>query len=133
MSNIGNRLIELEDSFKNIHMELEDSLILEFANIGPSIHEFGVNVNLHLMQPDDQKLVHGPRIKVYTGSWKTGPNFTITLEETPRVIGKSSEIVNGKELNLLLQQVKKHRLAFIEFWNDSSMTVDRLKELMREI
>jgi hypothetical protein len=113
-------------------LNLEDSLILEFANIGPSIHEFGVEVNLHLMQPDDKKLEHGPRIKVYIGSWKTGPNFTITLENNPRVIGKTTDIVNGKELKILLKQVKKHRLAFIEFWNNSDMTVDKLKELIKE-
>jgi hypothetical protein len=112
-------------------LNLEDSLILEFANIGPSIHEFGVEVNLHLMQPDDKKLKHSPRIKVYIGSWKTGANFTITLENNPRVIGKTTDIVNGKELKILLKQVKKHRLAFIEFWNNSDMTVDQLKELMK--
>lgn len=125
MNNIEKSLLEL--------IANEDNLILEFANIAPRDHRFGVEVNLHVMQPGDKQLEHEPRIKVYTGSWQSGPNFTITLEENPRVIGDSSNVVDGKQLKILVQNVKKYRSAFISFWNDSGMTTAELKDLMDKI
>ena len=104
-------------------IDKEDRLILEFANLGPNDHNFGVDVKLHIMQPD-KKLKHGPRVKVYTGSWKSGPNFTITASKNPKVIGDYSKVVSTKELQQLIKSVEKYREVIIKFWNDSDMSVE---------
>jgi len=104
----------------------EDNLILEFANIDPEDHKFGVDVKLHLMQPENKKLKHGPRIKVFKQSWNKGPNFTITINNTPKVIGEWSDVVTKKELDILLKAVERHKKSLIAFWNDSSMTTREL-------
>jgi hypothetical protein len=114
-------------------IDKEDLLILEFANLGPKLHKFGVDVNFHIMQPTDRKLQHGPRIKVYVSSWTSGDTFSITISNIPKVIGEWKSVVSSKELKILLSNVKKYRVPLLEFWNTPSMTVDVLVEKMEEI
>jgi ABC-type phosphate transport system ATPase subunit len=81
---------------------VQKDLILEFANMDPEEHKFGVDVNLHIYQPGQVKLSHGPRIKIFKN--KPGPDFSISLEDTPRVIGNWKLVVKKNELNILLNQ-----------------------------
>jgi len=110
---------------------VQKDLILEFANMDPEEHKFGVDVNLHIYQPGQVKLSHGPRIKIFKN--KPGPDFSISLEDTPRVIGNWKLVVKKNELNILLKNIKKYRTAFISFWNDSSMSIRKLELLMKQI
>jgi len=115
-----------------IEYERDNKLILEFSNIGPKTHKFGVDVKLHLMQPDNKdKLKHGPRVKIF--KTKPGFDFTITLEKVPRVIGDWKKLVSEKEKNILMQKIEHYREAFLKFWNDPGMTSDEFKDLMDEI
>lgn len=103
----------------------EDRTIQEFANLGPSNHNFGVDVNIHFMQPD-RNVTYEPRIKVYLDSWIKGPCFTITLSNSPRVIGDYRKTVTKTDLNKLVFSVKRCRKAILSFWNDPGMTVGEL-------
>lgn len=110
----------------------ENDLILEFANVTPKVHKFGIEVRLHVMQPGvNDKIKHGPRVKVFVT--KPGPDFSITLETNPRVVGNWRNIVSEKEKNILITNIKKYKSAFISFWNDPAMGTDELRELMDEI
>jgi hypothetical protein len=113
-------------------MNRETELILEFANMTPTDHRFGVDVRLHVMQPgDNEHLQHGPRVKVF--KTKPGPDFTITLEEIPRVIGDYTKVIPERDKNILLDKIRIYRTAFLKFWNDSGMAISELKEIMDEI
>ena len=112
------------------YISKEDDLILEFANMSPRMHNFGVDVKLHVFQPGYKQLNHGPRVKVF----KTKDlSFTITLEKEPRVIGDYKGIVTKQELNKLIEKIKKYRNAFIQFWNDPDMDTDELYTLFVQI
>ena len=110
-------------------IELENTLILEFANIGPKKHKFGVSINMHIMQPDDKKLKHGPRIKFFDNN----SNFSISISDTPKVIGKWKELVSEHELNVLVENVIKFKIPFLNFWYNSKMLVDDLEEQMEMV
>jgi hypothetical protein len=119
-------------SFYESKMLQEDNdLILEFANMSPAMHNFGVDVKLYIFQPGDKQLSHGPRIKVFKP--KVSGDFSITLEEQPRVIGDYKNIVTTSELNKLITNIKKYRTAFIQFWNDSQMDTNELINLFQQI
>ncbi len=120
--------IRIQDFEKDLSF---NDLILEFANMDPEEHKFGVDVNLHIYQPGNIKFSHGPRIKIFKN--KPGTDFTITLEEKPEVICNWKLIVSKKELNILLKNIKKYRSAFITFWNDPAMSIRKLELLMKEI
>lgn len=111
----------------------DDVLIEEFANIAPETHKFGVDVRFHLMQPNDKKLQHGPRLKVYKISWLKGENFTISISDNPIVIGNWKQVVTKKELNILLDKVKKYKVALLNFWYDPSKTTYDFEKQMKMI
>jgi len=115
---------------EQIQIEYENDQILEFANMSAKMHNFGVDVKLHVMQPN-KKLQHGPRVKIFKPNAEG--SFTITLEENPRVIGNYKNIVSKSELNILLSKIKKYRNAFIQFWNDDGMDTNELQDLFRQI
>jgi hypothetical protein len=97
------------------------------ANVGPRDHKFGVDVKLHIYQPGDQKLQHGPRIKIF----KSNQDYSITLNSDPNkmfIVGKS--FLNNRENKIVLDNVRKYRSAFIKFWNDPNMTTEELRDLM---
>jgi hypothetical protein len=120
--------------FKELLEELingTDLLIEEFANIGPRSHKWGVDVKLHLMQPEDKKLQHAPRIKVFRGSWTNyGENFTITLTEKPFIVGDYKKVVTSREMKMLMNNVVKYRIPLLNFWYDSHRDLDELRDQM---
>jgi hypothetical protein len=110
-----------------------DKMILEFANVGPREHKWGIDIKFHIMQPDKKKLRHGPRLKFYNNSWTSGPNFTITISEKPIVVGDYTHLVSKSELALLIRSVIKYRIPLLNFWNDPSHTVGEMLEQMEMI
>ena len=107
-----------------------DILSEEFANVDPRCHKWGVNVKFHILQMEDQRLKHGARIKVFKESWSKGDNFTITISDTPIVIGNWKSIVTTKELNILKKCVKIYKIPLLNFWHDSGKTPDELRDQM---
>jgi len=112
-----------------------DDFILEMANIGPQLHKFGVNVKMHLLQPGNKQLSHGPRAKFFKNSIDDGFSISISVESSKIKIvsGEDSKIVSEGEKNVLVEQVKKYRIPLLNFWKNSSMTVDELRDEMDAI
>jgi len=112
-----------------------DDFILEMANVGPQIHKFGVNVKMHLLQPGDKQLSHGPRAKFFKNSIDDG--FSISISSTSSkvkvVSGEDSKIVSEGEMNTLVEKVRKYRIPLLNFWRNSNMTVDELRDQMDAI
>ena len=69
---------------------------------------------------------HGPRIKVY--EYSKGPNFSITIEDEPRVIAGKC-FVNAKELRKIFDFIIKYKTALIGYWN-SELTEDELDNVL---
>jgi hypothetical protein len=61
--------------------------VMEMANMQPE--DTGLKSIVHIMTKGGAK--HGPRIKVsnVAGRFAHDDNFTITVEQTPRIVGKS--------------------------------------------
>lgn len=123
---------DLVELYEYIKIEKENDLILEFANIGPHKHKFNVNLAMHIMQPTDKKLKHGPRVKFFQIK-NPNQNFTITINDEPRVIGNWKELISQKELNILLENVFKFKIPLLNFWYNPYMLVDELEEQMEMI
>lgn len=109
----------------------QENQILEFANMGSGMHNFGVDVKLHVMQPADKELVHAPRIKIIKKG--VAGSFSISLTKDPIVIGKYKDFVTTKELNILIAKIKHYKDAFLSFWYDPNMDTDELLDLFRQI
>jgi hypothetical protein len=109
---------------KDIYLEYPG--LLEMASIGPKLHKFGINVKLHIYQPGDKKIPHGPRIKVY--SMNGSEDFSISLSNDASKINHitGASFLSDRELEFLIGKIRKHRASFMKFWNDPKMSVDDL-------
>jgi len=65
---------------------------------------------------------HGPRIKIYEGKQTKGKNFSVTIEDEPRTIGKV--FVNSKELNNIFKFIKINKDLLLKYWEYQLDTVD---------
>ena len=120
------------DFVEYFEIEEENKLILEFSNIGPKTHKFGIELTMHIMQPDiNMKLKHGPRAKFF----KRGSNdeFCITINNNPKVVGKWDKLVSQHECNVLLSNIKKFKVPLLNFWYDPKMNTDELEEQLIKI
>lgn len=118
----------LEQVYEWMRLEKENKLILEFANIGPKTHKFGVDIIFHVMQPGDKKLKHGARAKFMKRN--TNEEFCITISDDPKVIGNWKELVTQSELTTLIGNIKNFKIPLLNFWYDSKMDTDELAEQM---
>jgi len=65
---------------------------------------------------------HGPRIKIFKNNQAKGENFSVTIEENPKTIGKV--FVNSKELDRIKEFIKVNERLLIDYWNYSIDTTD---------
>lgn len=59
---------------------------------------------------------HGPRIKVYE-SLPNGPNFSVTIEDKPRVVAGDC-FVNNKELKRIFEFIIINKENLLLYWNE---------------
>jgi len=109
----------------------KESHIFEMATLSPKEHKFGINVKIHILQPGDKKLPHGPRLKILKNNTEL---FVITLPKIgePEIIGNTQEL-KKQDVSILLSTAKQYREAFVRFWFDSYMSVDELMNFVDSI
>jgi len=64
-------------NFKKILDILKEDTIFEMATLSPKDHNLGVDIKLHILQPGDKQLSHGPIIKCLKSN--NDKNFSISL------------------------------------------------------
>ena len=127
---------EKTDSF-GIPLTEDQMLLLEMANIPSSVHRFGVDVKLQLLQPGKRIYPHAERVKVFRGS---NPNdkelsFVLTLRENEADINfhEGNIFLPKKEYKAVLEGVRKYRIPFMIFWYSPGMDATELRELMDQV
>jgi len=110
----------------------EESHIHEMANIDPRTHKFGIDAKIHILQPGDKKLSHGPRLKIFK---RKNISFVITLPKSINDIGIIGDtgFLNLKEVNTFIDIAKHYKEAFVSFWCNDSMTTDELMDYINAI
>lgn len=120
-------------SFKEFNTLLEENeLILEFANLEPEEHNFGSNLKMHVMQPGDRKLQHGPRVKFFNNEHEFSVSISKNLDDI-KVIGDYTKLITTRELNKIRINVHKYHIPLLTFWNDPKMTTKALLKMMEEV
>jgi len=99
---------------------LEEQLLFEMANIGKS--KTGLDESIWISVKNSS---HGPRIKIYKNSQPKGENFSVTIEDEPKVIGNI--FVNAKELDKIKQFVILNKVNLIKYWN-FELTTDEVTD-----
>lgn len=123
---------ELSDLYEWMQIEKENNLILEFANMSPAQHKLEVNLGLHVMQPTDKKLKHGPRAKFFSIN-NPKDNFCITINDNPKVIGKYDKLISERDLNKLVQHITQFKIPLLNFWYNPYMFTDELERQMDKV
>ena len=72
---------------------------------------------------------HGPRLKVFKNKQPKGENFSVTIEDKPKTIGKI--FVNSKELSKIIEYVILNKETLLQYWNFDIGTVDLVMALKR--
>ena len=108
---------------ESICYALSDSLLLEMANLQP--RETGLASIVHVCSKGGAN--HGPRVKVsnIAGTYHPSDNFAITLENEPRIIGKSK--LKKEHLDNITDWVKLNKDHLKKVWNSGdTMTSDEV-------
>lgn len=77
---------------------------------------------------------HGPRLKVFKDKRPQGENFTVTIDDNPKTIGKV--FVDAKELKRIIEFIQLNKEILIAHWNfeaDSAELTSGIKKLNEEI
>ncbi len=110
----------------------EESHLIEMTNIGPKQHKFGIDVKIHILQPAEKELSHGPRLKIFK---KKDRSFIITLPKNIKnlKIKGDTSIVKKTELKTLINIAKHYKEAFVSFWCNDDMSGDELMDFIEAI
>ena len=104
-------------SFDEFLEEKENSDLFEMSNLWSS--RTGLD---EVIWVSVKNANHGPRIKVYQGNTLSGPNFTVTIEDEPQVIGDC--FVKTKELNRIFEFIQLNKENLVKYWNYQIDTVE---------
>ena len=109
-------------------------LVHAMANVPQKVYKLPLahDVKFNILQPGDLQISHAPRLKVFRGSPRKGPNFSISLVEKPAVVAGES-FLTAKELKMVLDHVGKYHAAYRKLWNDDGMDLDDLQREMEAI
>lgn len=111
-------------------------LLGEMANIPKSIHRLPIDVKFNVLQSGKKALPHAARIKVFRKDPKKGPNFSIRLSSNPALIvvkAGDSSWLSKKDVDSIVEHIKKYRAAYIAMWHDAGMDQDELRAAMDKI
>ena len=105
------------NNFEKMLLFLKSEPLNEMAVLSPDQHNFDVDVKIHILKEhEEQKLRHSPRIKVYKKF--NEQNFTISITDEPKVIGRYKDVVSTKELNHLIECVVKFKMPLLNYFYD---------------
>jgi hypothetical protein len=122
----------LKEHLEFVEYLKEDENIFEMATLHPNEHKFGVNVKIHILQPGDKRLPHGPRLKIFS---QKDVVFIITLPKDVRdirVIGDTAKL-KPKDVEILLDVASFYKEAFVTFWCNPLMSVSELMLFIKSI
>lgn len=108
--------------------------ILDMADLYGSNHRFG-KLKMRLFQSEEKLIGPDPMVMFFEGKdWED--HLFITIDQDPGKVGP----VPGKtlhlkpdEISILVEKVRKYRLAFLTFWKSPGMTVSELRDLLDKI
>ena len=124
----------MDDFLKGEETIFED-FIFEMATIAPKDHKLGVDLKMHIYQPGEKKLSHGPRVKFFKHT--KGDSFSISVSKEPNrinlVAGKIDGLITESELNALVQKIRKYRIPLLNMWRDPGMSQEELIDQMRDV
>ncbi len=98
--------------------------LYEMANL--SSNKTGIGYNIWISPKNAN---HGPRIKIYKNMPPNGTNFSISVEDSPRIVGGAS-FVTPKELNEIFKFILLNKQLLLDYW--TGVTFDTL-EVVRKI
>jgi len=124
----------MDSILKAIDRIVDANDVYSMANVPQKIYQLPLaqDVKFNILQPSDKKLSHGPRLKVFRGSPVSGPNFSISLTKTPKVVAGES-FLSTSELRMVLKHVEKYYAAYLKLWHDDGMDIYELRKEMDQI
>ena len=111
----------------------QESKLVEMANVNKKDHYINTSVKFHVYQPGVWKYAgHGPRLKLFRGDFKRSESEnTITVIKINYTV-ESVKIkhdnltIRGKEKRLIMNHIRRYRLAYIVLWLDTGMSPNEL-------
>ena len=108
--------------------------VYSMANVPQRVYRLPLphDVKFNILQPGDKKLSHAPRVKVFRNHLDGEFNFSVSLDENPELVA-GNNFLNGVQLRLVLDHIKKYRTAYLMLWHDDAMDIDELRIEMDKI
>lgn len=106
-------------------VEPTESMLFEMSNLNTK--RTGLN---ELIWVSGKNANHGPRIKVFEGQSPSGRNFSVTIENEPKVVGIS--FVSSKELKNIIKFIKLNKDTLLKYWEyviDTESMINSIKPI----
>lgn len=111
-------------SFKEFLNEEDNNFLFEMANLWPD--ETGLNEVIWISV---QNANHGPRIKIFEGKTAIGKNFSVTIEDEPKVVGTC--FVSNRELENIKKFITINKVNLIRYWNYQISTKEVASNILK--
>lgn len=103
--------------------------------ISPMHHKLGTDLKVFVWQPGFTKFDKSPRLEFLRDDSKN--RFVISLDEDENKIkylkGNYKKFINDTELEILIKNIKKYRIAFLNMWRDKLMSTLQLERAIKQI
>lgn len=116
----------LLSNHNNHNLAHKDELLNEMANLYQ--RRTGINTRIYISSKEGQD---GPRIKVYNSS--NNESFSISIEDSPKVLVGNSNIVTNKILKQTIKWVQINKEILLYYWNHPEMDIDELLDSILKV
>lgn len=107
----------------------EKELFWEMANIAKRLHkELPANIWISA-----KNAKHGPRIKIQKNkgdSFQSGETFSMTISDTPQIVGDTGDVLTQKEIEYFVSFVIRNKDALKAYWDGTISTEEVLPMLV---
>jgi hypothetical protein len=108
------------------YLALESKVPNEMVNL--SQRKTGINTRIYISSKEGQ---HEPRIKVYNSN--NDESFSLSIEDTPRVLGGNPNIVSNKIFKQSIRWVQINKEILLYYWQHPEMYTDDLLEKIQKV
>lgn len=113
----------------DIGNDTDKELFWEMANIAKRLHkELPSNIWISA-----KNAKHGPRIKIQKNkgdSFQSGETFSMTVSDTPHIVGDTGDVLTPKEIEYFVNFVIRNKDALKAYWDGIISTEEVLPMLV---
>jgi len=114
---------------------LKISETCSFSNYGLEMFNINIDLNIRIYQAGNLNTFENPFVEFY--NMKSDDIFSVSIgrkeEDIKLIYGSFNSLITKDEFQVLINQIKKYRLAILNVWFDPYISSSRIQTLIKKI